>query len=175
MKKLLVIAVLAIGFNAQSQNWVKVKNTDSEVKDVYHYVSHGDITAKKWTNISSGEKFTSSVSKTEYCTIWKVDYDNYASFFIDNSVVKVEEGREYNVTIIMEDDSVIKDLAEVYINKDSRSEFILNLNSEGINLLKTKTIKEFQIKITEQNFIVDSKENELDVDFIKKSANLIWP
>lgn len=175
MKKLLVIAVLVFGFNTQAQNWVKVKTIDPEIKDVYHYISHGDIIAKKWTNISSGEKYTTGISKTEYCTVWKVDYDNYVSFFVDNSVVKVEEDKKYNARIVMEDDSIIKDLAEIYITKNSEFEFILNINSEGIKNLKTKSIKEFQIETETQDFIVDSKENELDVDFIKRCANLIWP
>lgn len=176
MKKLIIVGLLIAGLNVQAQKWVKdVKNNDSEITNVYDYVSHGDIIARKWTNLNSGRKFITSVSKSEYCTVWKSGYDNYVSFTVDNVVVKVDPKNKYNTVIVMEDNSEIKDLASVYLNEDGKFEFILDLNSQAISYLKKKNIKEFKIKTDVDDYEIDSAENELDYDFIKRISNLIWP
>jgi hypothetical protein len=175
MTKLLFITVFAFGCSVNAQWKLDTKHVNAEIKDIYNYYSNGDVIARKWIYVETGKKAASSVSKHEFCTVWKEGYDNYFSFTIDDETIKVKkETKYYNTIIVMEDDSTINGTSSFYV-KDHLVEFSLTLDSGGIESLKTKNIKEIQVETEIQNNIIDSKENNLDVDFIKRTSNLIWP
>lgn len=173
MKKLglAVMLLAAAGANAQ---WTKSDSFKTGKTDISFYIEKGDTIAKKWTETESGERFITSINRKDYCEVWRMNNFNYLSVLLDSPEIKIEKDKYYNVRILMDSNLYITDLA--YARKSTKgTEFVLSVNSQEIDMLKTDSIKEIEIENTGEKYILDSRENNLDVNFIKKSAGIVWP
>lgn len=173
MKKL-GLAVFLMAVTGSHAQWIKCNAEKLGKTDIAYYIEKGDTIAKKWTETESGERFVTSISRKDYCEVWKMNDFNYLSVLLDNPDIKTETDKYYNVRILMDSNLCITDLA--YVRKSTKgTEFVLSVNSQEIDMLKTDSIKEIEIENTGEKYILDSRENNLDVNFIKKSAGIIWP
>jgi hypothetical protein len=173
MRRLLFIAFLAISASSSAQGWVKSQSSDAYLKNVYVYVSKGDTIAKKWNDTSNNDTVITS-ERRDYIELWHTAKRNMISLTFENDVVEIEKGSNYNVSIEMEDSSVISGVGMVSDAKENINLFI-SLKTEAVAYLKAFKIKQITIHGATEDFVFDSQENELDTDFIKKCANLVWP
>lgn len=168
------VALLAIGINANAQ-WIKsLSKDDPKAKEVSYYIIDKDTIAKKWIDLPSGEKFTSTNLKSDYYSFLKVDDYNYLTFAFENSFIPVVKGTNYDVVVLMNDYSTIKDSAYVCLNEDE-IEIVLHLSEEDVEILKTQLVDGIKIQINDESNIIDSKDNDMKSESIKKMANIIWP
>lgn len=174
MKKLLFMAVLASAVGANAQKWVKSTSRNAELEDVYYYVSEGDTIAKKWTNIYDNERFVTSIRKKDYIELWRLNDNNYMSLVFENNTIQVEKGSYYNIVVVMDDNSQMVDMAYVTKTKGSTN-IVFTLPFDGVHILKNRSIKGIKIEGAVEDYVLDSKENELDTDFVRTCANIVWP